>query len=267
MFRNITPVVKNLLIINVGLLIVSTFILPQLSDWFALYYIHSPYFQPFQFLTYMFMHADFWHLFGNMLGLVVFGPMLEQFLGPKKLLTLWMVCGVGAGVMYSGYIAYEINSLNKEVIAFQENPSPDSFNRLIIKTPKYLLYNYGETINLIDKYSRDENNPNYIDQANKNLEYILAKKSYTTRMVGASGALFGVLIAFAMLFPNTQLFLLFPPVPIKAKYMVLFYTLYTIYNIFKNSPTDNVAHFAHLSGLIIGAVLIYFWKKDRNSFY
>jgi len=86
-------------------------------------------------------------------------------------------------------------------------------------------------------------------------------------MVGASGALFGVLIAFAMLFPNTQLFLLFPPMPVKAKYLVLFYGLYTIYNVINNNPTDNVAHFAHLSGLLIGAGLVFYWKKDRNNFY
>ncbi len=86
-------------------------------------------------------------------------------------------------------------------------------------------------------------------------------------MVGASGALFGVLIAFAMLFPNTQLFLLFPPIPVKAKYLVLFYGLYTIYNVIFNNPTDNVAHFAHLSGLVVGAILIYFWKKDRSNLY
>ena len=86
-------------------------------------------------------------------------------------------------------------------------------------------------------------------------------------MVGASGALFGILIAFGMLFPNTQLFLLFPPMPIRAKYLVLFYGLYTVYNIFVSNPTDNVAHFAHLSGLLIGAVLVTYWKRDRQNFY
>ena len=86
-------------------------------------------------------------------------------------------------------------------------------------------------------------------------------------MVGASGALFGILIAFGMLFPNTQLFLLFPPMPVKAKYLVLFYGLYTVYHIFVSNPADNVAHFAHLSGLLIGAVLVIYWKKDRGSFY
>lgn len=263
MFRNITPVVKNLLLINVVLLIVSRFIFPQLNDWFALYYIHSPYFQPFQFLTYMFMHADFWHLFGNMFGLLIFGPLLEQFLGPKKLLILWMVCGVGSGVLYSGYTAYKMNNLEAKVAMFQNNPDPDSFNKLVLENRGFFK---RSVFDFIDDYSRNPNDPNKISQAEQTLDAILEAQA-NIPMVGASGALFGVLIAFAMLFPNTQLFLLFPPIPIKAKYMVLFYSLYTIYNVFVNNPLDNVAHFAHLSGLVIGGVLVYFWKKDRNSFY
>ncbi|TXE08054.1 rhomboid family intramembrane serine protease [Algoriphagus aquimarinus] len=263
MFRNITPVVKNLLLINVGLLIVSQFIFPQLNQWFALYYIHSPYFKPFQFLTYMFMHADFWHLFGNMFGLMIFGPLLEQFLGPKKLLILWMVCGVGSGVLYSGYTAYRMNNLEEKVAMFQNNPDPESFNKLVLENRGFFQ---SSVFDFVDAYSRNPDDPNKISQAKQTLDAILDIQG-NVPMVGASGALFGVLIAFAMLFPNTQLFLLFPPIPIKAKYMVLFYSLYTIYNVFVNNPLDNVAHFAHLSGLVIGGVLVYFWKKDRNSFY
>ncbi|WP_057936987.1 rhomboid family intramembrane serine protease [Algoriphagus resistens] len=263
MFRNITPVVQNLLILNIGLLIVSQFIFPQLNQWFALYYIHSPYFKPFQFLTYMFMHADFWHLFGNMFGLLIFGPLLEQFLGPKKLLILWMVCGVGSGVLYSGYSAYRMNNLEEKVAMFQNNPNPDAFNKLVLENRGFFK---RSVFDFIDSYSRNPDDPNIISQASQTLDAILEAQG-NIPMVGASGALFGVLIAFAMLFPNTQLFLLFPPMPIKAKYMVLFYSLYTIYNVFVNNPLDNVAHFAHLSGLLIGGVLVYFWKKDRNSFY
>ena len=100
MFRNITPVVQNLLLINIAVYLVASFVLPVLNDWFALYYIQSPYFKPFQFLTYMFMHADFWHLFSNMFGLLIFGPLLEQFLGPKKLFS-----------KYTGWKTYTEESL------------------------------------------------------------------------------------------------------------------------------------------------------------
>ncbi|MDN3204956.1 rhomboid family intramembrane serine protease [Algoriphagus sediminis] len=263
MFRNITPVVQNLLLINIVLFVVSAFLFPRLNDWFALYYINSAYFQPFQFLTYMFMHADFWHLFGNMFGLLIFGPLLEQFLGPKKLLTLWMVCGVGSGILYSGYNSYRVNSLENKIEAFQANPDPEVFNRLVLDNRGYFD---PAIFNFVDDYSRNPSDQVYIDRANQTLNAILNIQS-NIPMVGASGALFGVLIAFAMLFPNTQLFLLFPPMPVKAKYLVLFYSLYTIYNVFVNNPMDNVAHFAHLSGLVIGAILVYRWKKQRNSFY
>ena len=106
----------------------------------------------------------------------------------------------------------------------------------------------------------------YIERAGNTLATIL-RMQVDQPMVGASGALFGILVAFGMLFPNTQLFLLFPPMPIKAKYLVLFYGLYTVYNVLMMNPTDNVAHFAHLSGLVIGAILVYVWKKNRTSFY
>ncbi len=263
MFRNITPVVQNLLLLNIILFLVSAYVLPQLNVWFALYYIHSPYFKPFQFLTYMFMHADFWHLFSNMFGLLIFGPLLEQFLGPKKLLTLWMVCGIGSGVLYSGYNSYRVNSLETKIEVFQNNPDPDYFNKLVLENRGF----FQRTIfDFVDDYSRNPDDVGLITQAKQTLSAILEIQG-NIPMVGASGALFGVLIAFAMLFPNTQLFLLFPPMPVKAKYLVLFYGLYTLYNVFVNNPSDNVAHFAHLSGLIIGAILVYRWKKNRNSFY
>lgn len=263
MFRNITPVVKNLLIANVVFFLVSAFVFPQLKTWFALYYIHSIYFKPFQFLTYMFMHADFWHLFSNMFGLLIFGPLLEQFLGPKKLLILWMVCGIGSGVLYSGYTAYRMNNLRTEVEAFENSPNPETFNKLVIANRGFFQ---SAVFDFVDEYSRNPDDLNKISQAKQTLNAILEIQG-NVPMVGASGALFGVLIAFAMLFPNTQLFLLFPPMPVKAKYLVLFYGLYTVYNVVVNNPTDNVAHFAHLSGLVIGAILVYFWKKDRSNFY
>jgi membrane associated rhomboid family serine protease len=263
MFRNITPVVKNLLIANAAFFLVSAFVFPQLKAWFALYYIHSSYFKPFQFLTYMFMHADFWHLFSNMFGLLIFGPLLEQFLGPKKILILWMVCGVGSGVLYSGYNSYRMNTLQDQVESFENNPTPDAFNRLVISNRGFFQ---SSVFDFVDDYSRNPDDPNKISQAKQTLNAIVEIQG-NVPMVGASGALFGVLIAFAMLFPNTQLFLLFPPIPVKAKYLVLFYGLYTIYNVIFNNPTDNVAHFAHLSGLVVGAILVYFWKKDRSNLY
>jgi membrane associated rhomboid family serine protease len=263
MFKNITPVVQNLLLANIALFVVSAYIFPQLNQWFALYYIHSRYFQPFQFLTYMFMHADFWHLLSNMFGLFIFGPLLEQFLGPKKILILWMVCGIGSGVLYSGYTAYRMNSLQDKVKVFENNPTPDAFNKLVLQNRTFFK---STVFDFVDDFSRNPSDPNKISQAKQTLNAIVEIQA-NIPMVGASGAMFGVLIAFGMLFPNTELFLLFLPMPIKAKYFVLIYGLYTIYNVVINYPSDNVAHFAHLSGLAIGAILVYRWKKDRTNFY
>ncbi|MEX0884791.1 MAG: rhomboid family intramembrane serine protease [Cyclobacteriaceae bacterium] len=263
MFRALTPIVKNLLLITVGMHIITSFFMPQLKSLFALYYIDSRYFMPFQFVTYMFMHADFWHLFSNMFGLFIFGPLLEQFLGPKKILILWMVCGIGSGVLYSGYNAYKMNQLNDKIEAFTANPDPVAFNSFVSENRH--LFKPG-IYDFIDEYDRNPQDSNLEDRATRNMLGIRDIQA-NIPMVGASGALFGILIAFGMLFPNTQLFLLFPPMPVKAKYLVLFYGLYTVYNIFVSNPADNVAHFAHLSGLLIGAVLVIYWKKDRSNFY
>jgi len=263
MFRALTPVVKNLLLITIGVHIIAAFFLPQLQAWFALYYIESRMFMPFQFVTYMFMHADFWHLFSNMFGLFIFGPLLEQFLGPKKIIILWMVCGIGSGVLYSGYTAYQMNHLDNQVESFLNEPDPEVFNKFV--SENNYMFNSG-IYDFITEFSRNPENETYIKRAEDSMKYVRETKA-NIPMVGASGALFGVLIAFGMLFPNTQLFLLFPPMPIKAKYLVLFYGLYTVYSVIVNNPLDNVAHFAHLSGLIIGAILVTFWKKNRTSFY
>src|SRR5690554_4183230 len=141
MFRALTPVVKNLLLITIGVFVITSYFLPQLRGLFALYYIESRFFMPFQFLTYMFMHADFWHLFSNMLGLFIFGPLLEQFLGPKKILALWMVCGIGSGVLYSGYTAFQMNSLQNRIEQFASNPDPEVFNRFVAENKH--LYGAG----------------------------------------------------------------------------------------------------------------------------
>lgn len=263
MFRNLTPVVKNLLLINLAVFIVATYLVPQLDSLLALYFVQSSFFLPSQFISYMFMHANGWHLFSNMFGLYIFGPLLEQFLGPKKLLILWMVCGIGSGLFYSAYNAFKINQLDNKIEAFYENPTPEKFNDFVSQNRH--LFKPG-VFDFIDEYSRNPSSPSLIQRAKENFMGI-RDIQINIPMVGASGALFGILIAFGMFFPNTELLLLFPPMPVKAKYLILFYSLYTIYNVIINNPTDNVAHFAHLSGLVIGAGLVFYWKKDKNNFY
>ncbi|GHE52886.1 MULTISPECIES: rhomboid family intramembrane serine protease [Roseivirga] len=278
MFGRLTPLVKNLLIINIGLFFISYFFLRKgisLNDLFGLYYIGDPAFKPFQFVTYMFFHQVIvpgkglylWHIFGNMFALFIFGPLLEQFLGQKKFLILYMVAGVGAGLFYTGVNYWEVRGLERDYESYIANPSPGGFVIFISEhadglseKSKSMLYNHA------DSYERNPNNYEIIAQSKK-YAYDIYRMFGTYSMVGASGAVFGILAAFALFFPNTELFLLFIPFPIKAKYLVTVYILYEVFAELQRAPGDNVAHLAHIGGALIAFFMVRYWKKQRRDFY
>ena len=266
MNSRITPYVQRLLIVNIGLFILSA-VLPilNLSDKLALHSIYSENFQAYQFVTYMFIHAGFMHLFGNMLGLYFFGPLLEYFLGFKKFLILYFVCGIGAGLLYWGFNAYEVKGVREDAVAYLQSPDPDAYN-VFIHEHFQRGYNNAEVEKSMEDYTADPENITYINNSKEVVRYVAAMQSNFS-LVGASGAIFGILMAFALLFPNTELILLFPPIPIKAKYLVGAYAIFEIYSLYSNRPDDNVAHFAHITGMIFAFILIRFWKTKRNSFY
>lgn len=212
---NLTPMVRNLLIINVAVFFLSTLlptgifrfynpVLPLDEGGFMLH----PNFRPWQPVTYMFLHGGIGHIFSNMFGLVIFGPALESYMGSKRFLWYYLITGVGAALFYSGLNAYDAS--------FYFFDSEPYYN--IMATP----------------------------------------------MVGASGAIFGLLAAFGVLFAEVELMLLFFPVPIKAKYFVILYGLYEIYA-GRSGIESGVAHFAHVGGLIVGFVLIKFFNFDRRG--
>ncbi|MCY4419366.1 MAG: rhomboid family intramembrane serine protease [Cytophagales bacterium] len=260
-FLSFTPAVKVLLLTNVGVLLLGMFLSPvDFSHSFGLHYVSSAYFQPYQFFTYMFVHAGGWHLFSNMLALIVFGSHLERFLGNKKFLLLYLITGIGAGVLYSLINFAEIQQLSKEVSEYTQEPDPESFNRFMIEHAPHLHQRLVHT-EFIDNYAEDPNQVYYIRESIDITQGILSEYE-NIPMVGASGAVFGILMAFGMLFPNTQLFLLFPPIPIKAKYVILFYGLYEIYAEIQRMPGDNIAHLAHLSGMLIAFLLIRHWRNQ-----
>jgi len=245
-FRNIPPVVKNLLIIN-GLFYLATILLKgqglDLTELLGLHYFQSDGFKPHQLVTYMFMHSsvDFTHILFNMFAVWMFGRVLEGVWGSKRFLIFYMVTGVGAGLIQL-LVAYI------RLIPIYNALSPEEIN--FVLTQGYdLAQNGGSSIFL--------NNPIVHD----------AIWLINTTTVGASGAVFGILLAFGMLFPNTELMLLFPPIPIKAKWFVLGYGALELYSGFANNPNDNVAHFAHLGGMLFGFILIKMWQKDRGRFY
>lgn len=199
---NVTDVVRNLLIINIVVFVVGTFILPpEVSNtWLAVHYPTSEYFQPVQLITYMFMHGGLTHLFFNMLGLYMFGPPIEYNWGPKRFLFYYLVAGFGALALHFGVEFYQINVLGY--------PSE------IADTP----------------------------------------------MVGASGAIFGLLAAYGMMYPNNVIQMLFPPIPMKAKYFVLLYAGLELY-LGISGRQAGVAHFAHIGGALFGFLLIIYWRN------
>jgi len=260
MLGRITPIVKNLLIINILIWGLQSFLNLPFVEWFGLKYIFADSRPTYQFITYMFVHSDatFWHLFGNMFALFIFGPLLEQFMGSNRFLAFYMICGVGAGILYSGVNFYETYQLQRAYESFQESPSPNKFLHFVQEHRMNRLTQEG--YNFVHKvYPADPDNPQHIAQAEA-----LIRNAYVERkeipMVGASGAIFGVLMAFALLFPNLELMLLFPPIPIKAKYFVLIYGGFEVYSLLNQSPDDNVAHLAHIGGMLIGFLLIRWWN-------
>ena len=193
MFR-LTPIVRNLIFINVIVFVISA--ITPLGGWLALWDVQSPNFRPYQLFTYMFSHADFFHIFFNMLLLTFFGPILEEFWDQKKFLLFYVATGIGAAV----------------------------FNILMA-----LFFNVGQF----------------------------------DVMIGASGAVYGVMTAFGIIFPNMELRLLFLPVSFKAKYMVMVLGAIAIFSGFRSTPGDNTAHLAHLGGIVMAIILIQFWMRRR----
>ena len=244
-FKNIPPVVKNLLIIN-GLFYLSTVVLDQqgihLADYLGLHYWGSPGFMPHQLVTYMFMHGGFTHILFNMFAVWMFGRVLEGVWGQKRFLIFYMVTGIGAGLI-------QMLVAHLRLMPLADILSPEAMDYAI--TNGYDLMRGGKGP------AEFVTNPYFVD----------ALLLINTSTVGASGAVFGILLAFGMLFPNTELMLLFPPIPIKAKWFVLGYGVIELYSGFANNPHDNVAHFAHLGGMLFGFILIRMWKRDRGNFF
>ncbi|UOG76045.1 rhomboid family intramembrane serine protease [Hymenobacter tibetensis] len=264
MFR-LTPTVRTLLIINVLVFFLQSQFGAQVDVLGALYPFSSIYFKPWQFVTYMFMHSGFGHLLSNMLGLVFIGASLEDVWGPKRFLTYWLICGIGAGVLYQGVRTYEIQQMNADRIEFRENPSGVAFVDFFSQHfPAYEQSAKSMGVSL----DRNPGNASMIDQAADAIDdaYQSLLASPNAGMLGASGALFGVLFAFGFLFPQ-QTLIIFPiPIPIKAWLFVFLYTAYELYSGLHRTPGDNVAHFAHLGGMLIGFIVLKIWQRNGTHF-
>jgi len=264
MFR-LTPVVKNLLIINVVVFLLQTLMGGvNFTGILSLWKVGSDNFAPYQFFTYMFAHGGFGHILFNMLGLVFLGPLLEQFWGPKKFVTFYLVTGIGAGLLYSGIEYVRMNNLESQVEEYVISPTPDNLNVFVDNNSNY----FGPSIyDFISEFSKQPDNQQYIAESKSIVKSLYNQAFNYGSMLGASGAIYGILMAFGMLFPNTELMLLFPPIPIKAKWLVLILGGIALYSGLSRNPGDNVAHFAHLGGMIFAFIMIKYWQSQRNKFY
>jgi membrane associated rhomboid family serine protease len=239
-FNATPPVVKNLIILNAIMLFV-TYVLSMrgidLANILGLHYIQSTEFKPYQLVTHLFMHGGITHLFFNMFALWMFGRILESVWGPKRFFIYYFVTGLGAAVLHTFVNFLEFQSVASKM-------SPEQID--IVMSQGAEVFNEGK---------------NFVDPLMAKLNLVL-----NVPTVGASGAVFGILLGFGMLFPNTELMLLFPPMPIKAKYFVLGYGALELILGITNSG-GNIAHFAHLGGMLFGFIMIKYWNKNSSHFY
>ena len=260
-FNILPPVVKNLLIIN-GIMFLATWAFKSrfnidLNDMLGLHYPTSPKFHWYQFFTYMFMHGGFEHILFNMFGLWTFGYVLENFWGPQRFLFYYVITGLGAALIQTLYTYYQLHVIDTAIATLDPETVRSLLGPHFSGTVIQDLYNGLKAAHPSDST---------IAEATQDLgAYRAFVEGISTG--GASGALFGILLAFGMLFPNTELMMLFFPVPIKAKYFVTIYGCIELFSGVYQAEGDFVAHFAHLGGMLFGFILIKIWQKDRNKFY
>jgi len=232
--RNITDTVKHLLIINVIFFIATISLGDVVFDLFALHYPSNPKFQFWQPLTHMFMHGDLGHIFFNMFALYMFGIPIEQMWGRNKFIFFYLSTGFGAAALQLGLYYFQVNEISELLIAQGQTGSQIA----TFYESRDLSYA------LIEQVGRDN--------------LFKGLSAYNAVMVGASGALYGVLVAFAFLFPNARLMLLFPPIPIKAKVLVPLLILGDLFFGFTSYSIGPIAHFAHVGGAITGLIMMWY---------
>lgn len=233
-FSNIPPVVKNLLIINIIVYLFMALIPSagaSIERYLALYYFTSPGFQVYQLFTYMFLHGSFMHLFFNMFALFMFGRTIEMTMGSSRFLFYYISCGICAALVQMGVFAIYINNIEGML-------PPDICSRVIDEGWGIL-----------------QQGRNYVDP-----DYARLNAFVNTPMVGASGAIYGVLLAFGFLYPKLPIYLMFIPIPIQSRWLIIgYFVLELFYGV--SGSADGVAHFAHLGGMISGFLLLLYWKK------
>ena len=239
----ITEAIKHLIIINI-----IFFIAPQvvqgldIAKYFALYFPQNENFGLWQYVTHMFMHGGFMHIAFNMYALWAFGTPLEQMWGRNKFLFFYFSSGIGAGIIYTLVNYYQFNTVYEQLIGMN-----------ISSTEIQTILDTGSYNDALISLSNSEMSEFY--------------SLYHTPAVGASGAVYGILVAFGMMFPNAKLALIFFPIPIAAKYFIPVMLLGDVFFGVTRYSIGNVAHFAHIGGALIGFIIAWYWKKNQFKIY
>lgn len=268
-FSLLPPVVKNLLIINV-LMFLATYAFGtqgiDLSDYLGLHYFGASKFSPFQFITYMFMHGSFEHILFNMFALWMFGYALENVWGSKRFLLYYLITGIGASLIHYAIFIPQIQPVVSDINAYIANPSLELLNQFIV-SHKFNVRGdesemYSNFMMFQNDYATLVNNPLNNRALVGTVNFMTEYREYYLNMpnvIGASGAVYGILLAYGMMFPNTLLYVYFL-IPIKAKWFVIIFGIIELYFGFTQT-NDGVAHFAHLGGMIFGFLMIKYWKR------
>lgn len=267
-FEILPIIVKNLLIIN-GLFYLAqvTFskgAVPIFSfeDTLALHAWQSDLFKPWQLITHMFLHGDFYHILGNMFALWMFGSILENVWGAKRFLTFYLICGLGAALIHLLFLSYELTPIMKDyALVLQQQNDPMAFVDAMTSFGR--KYNMGFNEEVLVFLKAD---PSNTLMTNKVLDAVTTyyNNRINTATLGASGAVFGILAAFVYLFPNTYIYLYFL-IPVKAKWLGLLYFSYELFFALQNSAGDNVARWAHIGGAIVGLLIVITWNKTNKK--
>jgi membrane associated rhomboid family serine protease len=234
-FAGLPPVVKNLLIVNI-VCFIGSMIFKGANQLFGVYYPDSPFFHFWQIVTYMFMHGGFAHIAFNMFALFSFGPVLEHVLGSKRFFNFYFICGFGALFLQVATQAIEVYQLTGTFFVRDWLEFDSDYTRAL--------------------------HPSLTSESLGSLAAI-----YRGPMIGASGAIYGLLIAYAFLFPNSKLMLIFLPFPIAAKYFVPGMIALDLFFGITRISSLNIAHFAHIGGALFGYIMIKVWRIQRPHFY
>ena len=277
-WSGMTPVIKNLLIINGLMFLASITFIDSLGidlwDILGLHYPDSQKFEIYQVVSYMFMHGGVTHLLFNMFALWLFGSMIERTWGSRRFLVYYVLTGLGAAflhyLIFYFEVAPELNAMEAIVI----NPDAGAILSFASNHEWQLdIQRFPEITEAARQFQFQSLNVLEVDPGNQSAlekarifmsDYIDHYKNLPV-VVGASGSLFGILIAFGMMFGNMRIFLLFPPIPIKAKWLVIAYGASEVIAVFQDTPGDNVAHFAHIGGMLFGFLIIKFWQKTGKT--